>query len=190
MTLYDFPISDEMKALGFSRVYKKDKNLVIYNSPALITSRYFTGDLQSTLHQLERALVQYDKRNNNHFGNEKIERFLKWFGELDIKTDEAQEDAGKEVQRIETLHKQRVLDQINELRAVYAGISSDDWRAGLMSRYEKLHQTVQNNMYIDNQVIHFIYSKQFENSSTEKMVDHTYNLTRKYNLNNGNNLYL
>jgi hypothetical protein len=74
MTLYDYPVSDEMKTLGFSRVYKKDKNLVVYNSPALITSRYFSGDLQSTLHRLEKTLIDYDKLNN-HFGNEKREIF-------------------------------------------------------------------------------------------------------------------
>ena len=57
--------------------YKQDKNLVIYNSPALVTSPYFKGDLQSTLHHLEKSLMNYDKRNNNHFGNEKIERSLR-----------------------------------------------------------------------------------------------------------------
>jgi hypothetical protein len=36
--------------------------------------------------------------------------------------------------------------------------------------------------YIDN-IVHVIYSKQFENSSTEQMVDHAWNLIRKYNLN-------
>ena len=55
MKLYDFPVSDEIKALGFSRVYKKDKNLVIYNSPALITSRYFSGDLQINLTSLRES---------------------------------------------------------------------------------------------------------------------------------------
>src|SRR6266487_619245 len=147
MALYDFPVSHEMKALGFSRVYKKDKNLVIYNSPALVTSRYFSGDLQSTLHHLEKALVNYDKRNNNHFGNEKIEQFLKWFAELDIKTDEAQEDAAKEVQRLDTIQKERILDEINELKAAHAGgMSGDEWRTGLVNRFEKLHQIVQNNI--------------------------------------------
>jgi hypothetical protein len=89
-SLYDYPISDEIKDIGISRVYKKDKNLVIYNSE-FITSRYYSGDLQSTLHHLEKALLDYDKKhknNNNHFGNEKIQRFLKWFAEIDVKTDE------------------------------------------------------------------------------------------------------
>jgi hypothetical protein len=146
MKLYDFPVSDEIKALGFSRVYKKDKNLVIYNSPALITSRYFSGDLQSTLYQLEKALLTYDKSNNNHFGNEKIERFLRWFAELDIKTDEAQEDAAKEIQRLDTIQKERILDEINELKAAHSGISSDEWRIGLVNRFEKLHQIIQTNL--------------------------------------------
>ena len=77
MTLHDFPVSDEMKALGFSRIYKKDKNLVVYNSPAMISSRYFKGDLHSTLNHLEKAFTDYDKRNNNYFGNERIEKFLR-----------------------------------------------------------------------------------------------------------------
>ncbi|MFZ0328862.1 MAG: hypothetical protein WBP64_21150 [Nitrososphaeraceae archaeon] len=146
MKLYDFPVSDEIKALGFSRVYKKDKNLVIYNSPALITTRYFSGDLQSTLHRLEKALIDYDKHNNNHFGNEKIERFLRWFAELDIKTDEAQEDAAKEIQRLDTIQKERILDEINQLKATHAGITGDEWKMGLVDRYEKLRQVVQDNI--------------------------------------------
>jgi AAA lid domain len=146
MTLYDFPVSDEIKALGFSRVYKQDKNLVIYNSPALVTSRYFKGDLQSTMHQLEKALMDYDKRNNNHFGNEKIERFLKWFAELDIKTDEAQEDAAKEVQRLENIHKERIIEEIKELKAAHAGMSLEDWTIGLVKRFETLFKVVDNNL--------------------------------------------
>jgi hypothetical protein len=146
MKLYDFPVSDEIKALGFSRVYKKDKNLVIYNSPALITSRYFSGDLQATLHRLEKALIDYDKHNNNHFGNEKIQRFLRWFAELDIKTDEAQEDAAKEIQRLDTIQKERILDEINQLKATHAGITGDEWKMGLVDRFEKLHHVVQDNI--------------------------------------------
>jgi hypothetical protein len=146
MRSYDFPISDEMKVLGFSRVYKRDKNLVIYNSPALITSRYFSGDLQSTLHHLERELINHDKRNNNHFGKEKTERFLRWFAELDIKTDETLEDAAKEVQRLDTIQKERILGEISLLKSTHEGISGDEWRTGLVDRFEKLRQVVQYNI--------------------------------------------
>ena len=41
--------------------------------------------------------------------------------------------------------------------------------------------------FVDNSIVHVIYSKQFENSSTEQMVQHAYQLIKKYNLNNGNN---
>jgi hypothetical protein len=39
---------------------------------------------------------------------------------------------------------------------------------------------------VDN-LAHVIYAKEFENSSTEHMVNHAYNLIRQYNLNNGIN---
>jgi hypothetical protein len=146
MALYDFPVSDEMKSLGFSRVYKQDKNLVVYNSPAMITSRYFKGDLQSTLHQLERALMTYDKRSDNHFGTEKIERFLQWFAELDIKNDEAQEDAAKEVSRRDTLQKERVVQEIKELKAAHPEISFHEWKNGLTRKFDILRQTVEYNI--------------------------------------------
>jgi hypothetical protein len=146
MTLHDFPVSDEMKALGFSRVYKKDRNLVIYNFPALVTSRYFKGDLQSTLHQLEKALIDFDKNNNNHFGNEKIQRFLRWFADLDIKTDEAEEDVAKQIKIQENIEKQRIVEQIKELKATHVGISSEDWRLGLVRRFETLREVVDNNI--------------------------------------------
>jgi len=41
--------------------------------------------------------------------------------------------------------------------------------------------------FVDNSIVHVIYSKQFENSSTEQMVEHAYKLIKKYNLNNGSN---
>jgi hypothetical protein len=146
MTLYDFPISDDMKALGFSRVYKKDKNLVVYNAGAMVTTRYFKGDLASTLHHLEKAFMDYDKRNNNYFGNEKIERFLRLFAELDIKTDEAKEDAAAEIKRIENSQKERVIEEINELKTANVGMSSEDWRIELVKRFETLRQVVDINI--------------------------------------------
>lgn len=146
MTLYDFPVDDEIKALGFSRVYKKDKNLVVYNSPAMITSRYFPGDLQPTLDHLEKALMDYDKHNKNYFGNEKIQRFVRWFAEQDIKSEEIKEDAAKEVQRLETIHKERIIEEIKELKNAHAGISSEDWRTGLVNRFQKLHDIVDSNL--------------------------------------------
>jgi hypothetical protein len=146
MTLQDFPISDEMKTLGFSRVYKNEKNLVVYNSPVLITSRYFSRDLQSTLHHLEKALMEYDKHNTNHFGNEKIQRFLKWFAEVDIKTDEAEEDAAKIIKIHENIQKECIVEEIKALKAAHTGMSSEDWRIGLIKRFETLREVVDNNI--------------------------------------------
>jgi hypothetical protein len=144
--MHDFPVSEEIQALGFSRVYKKDKNLVVYNSPAMITSRYFPGDLQPTLLQLEKALMDYDKKNNNYFGNEKIQRFVRWFAEQDIKSEEIKEDASKEIQRLESIQKESIIEEIKELKAANAGMSSEDWTIGLVNRFEKLKEKVQNNI--------------------------------------------
>ena len=40
--------------------------------------------------------------------------------------------------------------------------------------------------YIDG-LVHVIYSKQFENSSTNQIAAHTYNLIKRYRLENGSN---
>lgn len=147
MTHYhEFELTDEIRALGFSRVYKKDKNLVIYNSPALITSRYFKGDLYSTLHHLEKILYDYDRKNNNYFGVERIEKFLRLFAELDIKADEAKMEADKLIRIQENIAKERVIDEIKQLKASNAGISSDDWRTGLVSRFGTLQTVVKYNI--------------------------------------------
>ena len=135
-----------MKALGFSRVYKKDKNLVIYNSPALITSKYLKGDLQSTLHNLEKAFHIYDKKNNNYFGNERIEKFIRLFAELDIKADEAEVEADNLIKIQEKIAKERVINDIKRLKDANAGISTDDWTSGLVGRFETLQMVVKNNI--------------------------------------------
>lgn len=142
----EFPITDELKALGFSRIYRKDKNLVILNSPALVHSKYFSGDLDSTLHHLERALTEYDKKNNNHFGKERIERFLRLFAELDIQMDEDEDDAAKAISIQENIEKDKIIEQIKELKVARVGISSEDWRIGLNERLETLHSVVDNNI--------------------------------------------
>jgi len=145
-SIRDYEVTPEMKELGFSRIYKKDKNLVIYNSPALITSKYFPGDLDSTLHHLEKALTEYDKRNNNHFGSEKIERFIRWFAETDIKTDEAEDEAAKQIKIQENIEKNKIIKQIEELKAEHAGMSSEHWRIGLVRRFDTLRTVVHNNI--------------------------------------------
>jgi hypothetical protein len=101
----EFELTPEMKELGFSRIYRKDRNLVIYNSGELVHAKYFPGDLNSTLHHLEKALTEFDKRTNNHFGNEKIERFIRLFAELDIKTDEAEEDVANQIKIQENIER-------------------------------------------------------------------------------------
>ncbi len=146
MTLHDFPVSDEMKTLGFSRIYKKDKNLVIYNSPAMVSSRYFKGDLHSTLNHLEKAFTDYDKKNNDYFGNERIEKFLRLFAELDIKTDEAADEEAQLIKIQENIAKERVIEEIKELNAAHDGMSSEDWRIGVERRFETLRAAVRNNI--------------------------------------------
>jgi hypothetical protein len=142
----DFELTPEMKELGFSRIYRKDRNLVIYNSGELVHAKYFPGDLNSTLHHLEKALTEFDKRTNNHFGNEKIERFIRLFAELDIKTDEAEEDVANQIKIQENIEKERIIEQIKELKAANAGISSVDCRIGLVRGLETLHKIVDNNI--------------------------------------------
>jgi hypothetical protein len=142
----EFEVTAEMKELGFSRIYRKDKNLVIYNSGTLLHAKYFPGDLDSTLHHLEKALTEYDKRNNNHFGNEKIERFIRWFAETDIKTAEAEDEAVKQIKIQENIDRNKIIEQIKDLKAANAGISSEDWRIGLVRRFETLRKVVDKNI--------------------------------------------
>lgn len=86
---YEFELTDEIKNLGFTRVYRQDRTLVVIHNPeANIYSKYIDGDLQTTVHHLEKAFIKYDQMHKNFFGEKKIQQFLALFSELKIKVDE------------------------------------------------------------------------------------------------------
>ena len=69
----EFPITDEMKQLGFSRVYTMGKNLFVCNTSdsAEIQCPYYRNDLQKTMKGLKKALLEY-----GHSDDKTIEKFL------------------------------------------------------------------------------------------------------------------
>ena len=69
----EFPITDEIKQLGFSRVYTMGKNLLVSNSSDLaeIQSPYYKNDLQKTMKGLKDALLEC-----GHFDDKTIDKFL------------------------------------------------------------------------------------------------------------------
>ena len=59
----EFPVSTEIKDLGFSRIYGADKTLFVCGVKREIQCTYYKYDLQRTMKALKRALVdanEYD----------------------------------------------------------------------------------------------------------------------------------
>lgn len=86
----EFPINDEIKELGFSRVYAKEKTLLVYNSPYLpaIQCDYYKNDLQTTMNDLRQALIE-----SGHFDTKTIDKFLVLLSQVWVKSvEEEQQD--------------------------------------------------------------------------------------------------
>jgi hypothetical protein len=145
-TVREFPITDEIQELGFSRIYRRDRNLIMHNSNSIIHSRYFPSDLDSTLHHLEKKLTEYDKIHGEYFGKEKIQRFLTLFAEMDIRSDEAEDEAINAIAVQQKIEKERIIEEIEQLKAAHSGIASKEWQAGLVEKFDVLRNVVENNI--------------------------------------------
>ena len=145
----EFPITDEMKQLGFSRVYVMGKNLLICNSSDLaeIQCPYYRSDLQKTIKGLKDAL------ECGHFDDKTIEKFLVLLSQAWLNSESGNSDGeSKEKDKQSGFEKSRTAEigaiktEINRVKNANVGITSEVWMVGLVERYDELRKVVNANI--------------------------------------------
>jgi hypothetical protein len=87
----EFPITDEIKNLGFSKVCTIGKTLFIYNAKVEpIHCQYYKDDLPKTMNKLKKALS-----DSHEFDNIKIEKFIVHLSQVWVKIVEEEQDSYK-----------------------------------------------------------------------------------------------
>ncbi|PWU80100.1 MAG: hypothetical protein DLM72_13875 [Candidatus Nitrosopolaris wilkensis] len=91
--IHEFPLNDEIRELGFSKVCANGKTLLVYNSSDLppIQCEYYKNDLQATINDLRQALIE-----SGHFDNKTIEKFLVLLSQVWVKSVEEEQHSRDE----------------------------------------------------------------------------------------------
>jgi hypothetical protein len=137
----EFPITDEIKQLGFSKVCTLGKTLLVYNAKEHpIQCGYYRDDLTKTTKVLKKAL--YDSKE---FNTKTIEKFIVLFSQVWIKMAEAHDQIAKSVSDLEKEQRDSILKEVEELKTANAGITTDEWISGLTKRYDQLQTVIADN---------------------------------------------
>lgn len=146
----EFTITDEMKQLGFSRVYTMGKDLLICNSSDSTEIRcpYYRNDLQKTMKGLKDALLEC-----GHFDDKTIEKFLVLLSQTWLSSESGnREDQTKEKDKKSAYEKARTAEiaaiktAIDQVKSANVGITPEQWRIGLVDRYNELRNVVNANI--------------------------------------------
>jgi hypothetical protein len=84
----EFPLSNEIKDLGFSRIYVVDKTLFVCGLKTKIQCRYYKSGLEKTMKALKRAYV-----DANEFDIETIDKLCVFLSQAWINAEEKTEDS-------------------------------------------------------------------------------------------------
>jgi DUF2075 family protein len=147
----DFELNEEFqeKYPEFTRIYTVGKNLVLEHFNAgLIISKYYSEDITKTINTLKESLLE-DSRISIEFTDDRSEQFLKDFAQLlgrRLLQDDQEEKNEEQQAAAEQQQRNKIVEEIEQLRHQYEGISSEQWISTLRENYRNLYDVVQNEM--------------------------------------------
>jgi hypothetical protein len=141
-TDHEFPITDEIRQLGFSKVLTMGKTLLVYNAEIdPIHCQYYKDDLSKTMNKLRKALTDSDE-----FDDKIICKFIVFLSQVWVKQVAAEDQAAKSISEGEKKQKDHIIEEVKELRAANLGITTEEWISGLTKRYDGLLKIVLDNI--------------------------------------------
>ena len=139
------PLSPEIVALGFTdiQIQVQAHNMSIRHQDGLwLMAKYDMNDLTKTARMLETELAQYLGKPKGLPQNFDVRGFTAYLS-LALMTDLQEQSAQRQEQiQMEERRVNSVLDEIRELREQNADITFERWQENLISKYNKLKDTV------------------------------------------------
>lgn len=142
--IHEFPIIDEIRELGFSRVHAVGKTLLVYNARTeAIQSQYYKDDLSKTINRLKKALIE-----SGQFDIKTIEKFTVFLSQVWVKSEEEDNEEsskGNSSANAQSQQNQIINEEIRRLRAENSGITYEKWSEELTKRLEKVRNIAELN---------------------------------------------
>jgi predicted transcriptional regulator len=145
----EFQITDEIRQLGVSGVSVLGQTLLVYNSRSEpIHCNYDKNDLSKTINRLRKAF-----NKATIFDKETVEKILVLLSQvwlnwetLNGEAESKERDKRTAYEKARTAEIAAIKTQIERVKNVNVGITSEEWRIGLVERYNKLQNVVHANI--------------------------------------------
>jgi hypothetical protein len=140
--IQEFPITDEIRKLGFSGIYATGKTLVlkVTGENSMIYCRFYKDDVTRTVEGIKESLTDHS------FDEQTITKLCTHFTQEWLKSVEAEAKEAETRQAQERNQKEKIREQIKQLKDANAAISSDDWISKLREKYQNLCEVVDRNI--------------------------------------------
>jgi hypothetical protein len=142
----ELEITDEIRQLGVSRICVVGNNLLVYNArkePSYY--QYYKDDLSKTINRLRKAL-----KDSHDFDNETIEKVLVLLSQVLLSSEttnrEAENKDKSAYEKARTAEIEAIKTEIDRVKNDNVGITSEQWRIGLVERYNELRNVVNANI--------------------------------------------
>ena len=139
--LAEFELTQDIRDLGFTRIYTIDKTLKVDNASTNTTCKYFKGDLEQTMKALRKAL-----NYTGHFTPNQIEKFIMLFYDVWINAEERKSNQNEQIEDdVIVQQQQKIKDETNKLKSENSNISFLDWQEQLIKRFNKIQSIAESN---------------------------------------------
>ena len=134
----EFPLSDDIKDLGFSRIYVVDKTLFVCGLKTKIQCRYYKSGLEKTMKGLKQALV------DSEFDKETIDKLCVLMSKTWVEAEEKAEDSNNST-TADNVEGNIIIEEIKQLRETNSGITYEKWNEELGRRRDKMRDIAEMN---------------------------------------------
>jgi hypothetical protein len=140
--IQEFEITDEIRELGFSRIYVTGKTLVLKSTitTSPIQCPFYKDDIIKTMKGIRESLT-------DHGIDEKtITNFCTLLTQVWLASVESEAEEARITQAQGRNQRENIREQIKQMKDANAAISSDDWISKLIDKYQNLHDIVDRNI--------------------------------------------
>jgi hypothetical protein len=132
---YEFPVSTEIKDLGFSRIYVVDKTLFVCGLKTKIQCRYYKSGLEKTMKALKQAFI-----DTNEFDEETIDKLCVLMTQAWVKAEDSNNST-----TADNVEGNIISEEIKQLREANSGITYEKWNEELSRRRDKVRDMTELN---------------------------------------------
>ena len=133
-TPFEIEVSDELSALGFSKIIVKGKDMFVTYNQGNIICTFYKNDWEKTTKSIQK------KFQSENIDKKAMSQFIVYLGREYIKLN------SEESPKTSDSEKNNILEEMKRERAAAANISHEEWVTKIVEKYENLRAITMKNL--------------------------------------------